>query len=347
MNLPNKLTMFRVVLIPFFVIFLLVPPLQGPAGTLIALILFIVASLTDLLDGKIARKYNLVTNFGKFMDPLADKLLVCSAMICMVKLNKLAAWIVIIIMAREFIISGFRLIAADQQIVIAANMWGKVKTVFQMAMIILLLIDIPGLPSVLNTGLFVLTQAVVCITLILTVVSLMEYLIKNKEVMRTQKKIPTEEKLAELLRLHNLTITTAESCTGGLIAGTLTNVAGISSYFKEGSVTYSNEAKEKYLDVKPETLRRYGAVSEQTAREMVTGILCASGADTAVAVTGIAGPDGGTPEKSVGLVYIGYGMGEEIRVKECHFEGNRSQIRQQTVETALQLVYGLIKEKKA
>lgn len=159
-------------------------------------------------------------------------------------------------------------------------------------------------------------------------------------------RISTEEKLAEYLKLYNLTITTAESCTGGLIAGTITNVAGISSHFKEGIVTYSNEAKQKYLGVKPETLSRYGAVSEQTAREMVTGILRASGADTAVAVTGIAGPDGGTPEKPVGLVYIGYGMGDDIRVKECHFPGGRSQVRCQTVETALQLISILIKEKK-
>ena len=122
MNLPNKLTIFRVILIPFFVIFMLVPSFQNWQGQLVALIIFVVASLTDMLDGKIARKYNLVTNFGKFMDPLADKLLVCSAMICMVELSKLRAWIVVIIIAREFIISGFRLVAADNNVVIAASM---------------------------------------------------------------------------------------------------------------------------------------------------------------------------------------------------------------------------------
>ncbi len=107
--------------------------------------IFVVASLTDMLDGKIARKYNLVTNFGKFMDPLADKLLVCSAMICMIPLGKLPAWFVIVIIAREFIISGFRLVAADNGVVIAASYWGKFKTVSQMFMIILLLIaDLGG-----------------------------------------------------------------------------------------------------------------------------------------------------------------------------------------------------------
>ena len=112
MNLPNKLTTFRVILIPFFVFFMLAPNMTG-INHYIAVAIFIVASLTDLLDGKIARKYNLVTNFGKFMDPLADKLLVCSAMICLIQTGQLAAWIVVIIIAREFIISGFRLIASD------------------------------------------------------------------------------------------------------------------------------------------------------------------------------------------------------------------------------------------
>ena len=142
MNLPNKLTIFRVILIPFFVFFLLTDVL-GANGDYLALVIFIVASLTDMLDGKIARKYNLVTNFGKFMDPLADKLLVCSAMICLVDLKLLPAWIVIIMIAREFIISGFRLLAATNGVVIAAGIWGKIKTVVQMCMIIAILIDLP------------------------------------------------------------------------------------------------------------------------------------------------------------------------------------------------------------
>ena len=138
MNLPNKLTIFRVILIPFFVVFMLAPICPGYANY-IAVAIFIVASLTDLLDGKIARKYNLVTNFGKFMDPLADKLLVCSALICFVELDKLPAWMVIIIIAREFIISGFRLVASDNGIVIAASWWGKSKTISQMIMILSLI----------------------------------------------------------------------------------------------------------------------------------------------------------------------------------------------------------------
>lgn len=180
MNLPNKLTIMRVILIPFFVFFLLSP--YFPAyGNYIAVAIFIVASLTDMLDGKIARKYNLVTNFGKFMDPLADKLLVCSAMICLIELDRLAAWIVIVIIAREFIISGFRLVASDNGVVIAASYWGKFKTTFQMLMVIVLILDIQ-MPffQILGT---VLTY----VALILTVVSLIDYIVKNKDILKDQK----------------------------------------------------------------------------------------------------------------------------------------------------------------
>ena len=175
MNLPNKLTMARVILIPFFVLFLLVP-VAGDYSKYIALVIFIIASLTDLFDGKIARKYNLVTNFGKFMDPLADKLLVCSALICFIELDLLPAWIVLIIIAREFIISGFRLVASDNGVVIAASYWGKFKTTSQMIMIILLIAQIPGFD--------ILEQAFIYIALILTVVSLVDYLIKNEDVLQ-------------------------------------------------------------------------------------------------------------------------------------------------------------------
>ena len=175
MNLPNKLTVLRVIMVPFFVFFMLTD-VGGPANKWIALILFCVASLTDMLDGKIARKYNLVTNFGKFMDPLADKLFVCTAMICMIEMGKLPAWIVIVIIAREFIISGFRLVASDNGIVIAASYWGKFKTVFQMAMIIVLIADFGGIFDII-------AQILIWIALALTVISLIDYVVKNKEVL--------------------------------------------------------------------------------------------------------------------------------------------------------------------
>ncbi|MDE6944167.1 MAG: CDP-diacylglycerol--glycerol-3-phosphate 3-phosphatidyltransferase [Lachnospiraceae bacterium] len=177
MNLPNKLTMFRVILIPFFVVFLLVDITS--VDKWIALAIFIVASLTDMLDGKIARKYNLVTNFGKFMDPLADKLLVCSALICLVALERIPAWMVIVIIAREFIISGFRLVASDNGVVIAASYWGKFKTTFQIIMICLMIADLEALQ--------LLTMIVTWVAVILTVVSLVDYLVKNKDVMKDTK----------------------------------------------------------------------------------------------------------------------------------------------------------------
>lgn len=177
MNLANKLTVLRVILIPFFVGFMLA---GKPLYYGIALAVFCVASLTDLLDGKIARKYNMVTNFGKFMDPLADKLLVSAAMVCLVESGNLASWMVIIIISREFIISGFRLIAADNGVVIAASYWGKFKTVFQMAMIIMIILTLAGIENVI---LGYATLIVTWIALVLTVVSLVDYLMKNKSVL--------------------------------------------------------------------------------------------------------------------------------------------------------------------
>lgn len=177
MNLPNKLTVLRVVMVIPFLIFLMGNSnITGIYDKWIALAIFVIASLTDLLDGYIARKYNMVTDFGKFMDPLADKLLVCLAMICFVELDKLPAWMVVIIIAREFVISGIRLVAAEKGTVIAASYYGKFKTAFSMVMIILLIMDIN------NPVMLTVTQVFIWISFILTVVSLLDYVIKNKSV---------------------------------------------------------------------------------------------------------------------------------------------------------------------
>ena len=180
MNLPNKLTVLRICMIPFFVAALLYENGADQTMRIIANVIFITASLTDLLDGKIARKYGLVTNFGKFMDPLADKLLVCSALICLIQLGQLPAWVVIVIISREFIISGFRLVAADNGIVIAASYWGKFKTVSQMVMIILLILNSGGVFEIL-------TQIFVWVSLALTVISLITYIVQNKNVISMQE----------------------------------------------------------------------------------------------------------------------------------------------------------------
>lgn len=166
------------ILVPFLVVFLLTG-WGGEANRWICLAIFVAASVTDWFDGHLARKYNLITNFGKFMDPLADKLLVCSAMICMIELDKLPAWVVIIIIGREFIISGFRLIAAENGIVIAANYWGKFKTVSQMIMIILLLIDLGGAFDILE-------QIFIWLSVALTIISLITYIWQNKSVLSMQ-----------------------------------------------------------------------------------------------------------------------------------------------------------------
>ena len=175
MNLPNKLTILRVIMIPFFVAALLYDGGANQNMRYVAAALFIIASLTDMLDGKIARKYDLVTNFGKFMDPLADKLLVCSALICLVDLKQLPAWMVIVIISREFIISGFRLVASDNGVVIAASYWGKFKTTFQMIAVILMIVNLPVL--------YFLTVICTWVALVLTVVSLVDYIAKNHKVL--------------------------------------------------------------------------------------------------------------------------------------------------------------------
>lgn len=179
MNTPNKLTVGRMIMVPFLVLFLLTG-WGGEVNRYISLAIFVIASVTDWFDGYLARKHHLVTNFGKFMDPLADKLLVCSAMICLIELERLPAWIVIIIIAREFIISGFRLIAAENGIVIAANYWGKFKTVSQMIMIILLLLHFGGVFAVLE-------QIFIWLSLALTVISLMTYIWQNRSVLSMQE----------------------------------------------------------------------------------------------------------------------------------------------------------------
>lgn len=187
MNLPNKLTLLRVILVPFFVIFMLLST-RGAQMTdamdaytmsfivwrILAVIVFLAAAFTDFFDGYIARKYNYITDFGKFMDPLADKLLVCSALILFTAEGSLVSWVVIIIIAREFIISGLRLLAAEKDVVIAASMWGKVKTVFQMILCVVLIL--PGWSIILGS---LFMGILIAVVVILTLASLVDYFYKN------------------------------------------------------------------------------------------------------------------------------------------------------------------------
>lgn len=177
MNLANKLTTFRVLCIPIFVVFMLIESI--PYNYYLAAIVFIIASITDLFDGKIARKYHLVTNFGKFMDPLADKMLVSAAIICLTP-KMIPSWVVIIIISRELFISGFRMLAADQGIVLAAGWWGKFKTAFSMVMIIVLIVNTP----LNNSVLYIIGQILIWISLALTIISMIEYVSKNFNVLK-------------------------------------------------------------------------------------------------------------------------------------------------------------------
>lgn len=177
MNLANKLTTFRVLCIPIFVVFMLIESI--PYNYYLAAIVFIIASITDLFDGKIARKYHLVTNFGKFMDPLADKMLVSAALICLTP-KMIPSWVVIIIISRELFISGFRMLAADQGIVLAAGWWGKFKTAFSMVMIIVLIVNTP----LNNSVLYIIGQGLIWISLALTIISMIEYVSKNFNVLK-------------------------------------------------------------------------------------------------------------------------------------------------------------------
>ena len=178
LNLPNKLTLLRVILIPVFLVVLLSGFFNTPLNRYIALVIFIAASITDALDGHIARKYNLITNFGKFMDPLADKLLVAAALISMVGMGDLPSWVVIIIISREFIITGFRLIAAEAGLVIAASWWGKIKTVTQMIMIIYVLLGLHGI------AFDIIKNVLVLLATVFTIISGVDYIIKNKNVLK-------------------------------------------------------------------------------------------------------------------------------------------------------------------
>jgi len=179
MNLPNKITLFRVAMIPVFLVFMLVPGI--PYQNYIATAVFVIASISDAVDGHLARKNNLVTNFGKFMDPLADKLLVCSALICFVELGYLHAWMVIVIIARDFIINGFRTVAADSGVVIAASVWGKLKTIVQMITCVMLIAQLPF------SWMDVLEEIFVWLALALTLISLFEYLWKNRKIIKDTK----------------------------------------------------------------------------------------------------------------------------------------------------------------
>ena len=356
----NIITITRILLVPAFVAALLAPwpdwfglsQFDGDWKNIVAAAIFVFISGTDWLDGYLARSRNEVTDFGKFMDPLADKILVCAALICLVELGKLPTWVVLVILAREFIVSGVRMMAASKGVVIAASMLGKFKTVFQMIAIVLFTVKdshmIGDISEAFNDWLWMLSWAIMLIALGLTIASMVDYLYKGRELLgfgsaeSASKTGDAGESAHELATLvvgealrARVTLGTAESLTGGLIGAALTSVAGSSDAYLGSIVSYTNEVKHAQLGVDANTLETYGAVSEQTAKEMASGARRELGCDVAVAVTGIAGPGGAEPGKPVGTVWMGVSTESTLYASSYCFDGNREEVRRQTLNAAL------------
>ena len=374
----NKVTLARILAIPLFIVVVISPwPVYFPEWPdasswkpLIAAIVFIVISATDAVDGHLARSRNEVTTLGKFMDPLADKLLVTAALLVLVEMRVLPSWVALIIISREFIVSGIRMVAASEGVVIAASMWGKVKTVTQIVAIVLFLVKgtplIGSFDQTFDNALYVVAWATMILAIFFTIVSMLDYFRKASDLLGftaqanpedverfdymrvdsdSQKdRFPTQAELVDMAsrvvdaaRTSGKTIGTAESCTGGLIGGVLTSVAGSSDVVAGGIISYSNEVKTARLGVPPEILSTVGAVSEETARAMAEGARRELSVDIAVAVTGIAGPGGAVPGKPVGTVWIAISDENGTDARLFHFEGNRSQVRAQTIRESLKL----------
>ena len=374
----NIVTLIRICLVPVFVLAILspwpewvgLPGITMEAKCVIAAGIFILISCTDWIDGYLARSRGEVTDFGKFMDPLADKILVTAALIALVELAVLPGWPVLIILAREFIVSGIRMVAASKGTIIAASWYGKAKTVFQIIAIVLFLLKdsltFTTAAGAFTNPMFVLSWTVMVIALILTVMSMLDYLVKARhllkgsagaktakvaapsaaptEIAALQKAIDEQARIVvEKATAAGATVATAESLTGGLIAAMLTSVPGSSASVRGGIVSYIDEVKHAVLDVTDPVLETVGAVSRETARAMAEGAVARLSCDIAVSVTGIAGPGGAEPGKPVGTVWMGVcRKGAAADARLLSFRGDREQVRLQTVLAALEAFEGAI-----
>ena len=345
-NLPNALTLSRLVAIPVLMVLLMA---RFPYHDHLAAAVFVAASLTDILDGNLARRRSQVTELGKFLDPLADKLFILSVLIVLVQERELAAWVVVVIFGRELLITVLRSLSANQGRVIAATPFGKTKTVLQVAAVLLLILQRPypalGLPA----------QVVLGLAVAFTVLSGLDYLWRFRHLLTHLESAsplsagggapgsespvdPLVRRLHERLVGRGLTLAVAESCTGGLLAAAITDQPGSSAYFKGGVVAYSNEIKERLLGVAPDLLRQYGAVSAEAAQALAEGARSRFGADLAVAITGIAGPDADGTEKPIGLTHIWLAAAERGQGRRFVFNGDRWANRRQAVGEALGLL---------
>ena len=370
----NVITITRILLVPLFVAALLAPwpewfganaAMLNDWKSIVAAGIFVLISCTDWLDGYLARSRNEVTDFGKFMDPLADKILVTAALIALVELGNLPTWVVLIILAREFIVSGVRMMAASKGVVIAASMLGKFKTVFQMIAIVLFTIKdshmVGSFGEAVSDVLWDVSWVIMLIAVGLTIASMIDYLYKARDLLGfssqeqaqgkegVSESVPTEaeldaqaEKLLGNARAKNVVLATAESLTGGMIGSTLTAIPGSSDVYKGGVVSYVNEVKHGLLGVDAGLLDSEGAVCERVACQMAQGARESVGADAAVAVTGIAGPGGEEPGKPVGTVWIGVSTALRTQAKRYEFSGDRDAVRKKTVRSALEELGGAV-----
>ncbi|HXM71652.1 MAG TPA: CDP-diacylglycerol--glycerol-3-phosphate 3-phosphatidyltransferase [Candidatus Dormibacteraeota bacterium] len=339
MNIPNVLTLSRLAAIPPLMVLLMV---RFPGHDQLAAALFIVFSLTDTLDGEIARRRGTVSDFGKFLDPLADKLFVLSVLIVLVQEGLVAAWVVVVIFSRELIITILRSVAANQGRVIAAAPLGKTKTVMQMSAVALLILQRP------YPILVPLADLAVGIAIVFTIWSGLDYVWRFRDLIQPVRKGPggrsdsevdaPARALGEALVKGGLTVSVAESCTGGLVGKLITDEPGSSAYFLGGVIAYSDEVKRDELGVPAGLLKRVGAVSSEVAEAMADGARKRFETDLAAGVTGIAGPDSDGSNKPVGLTYIAVASTRGTASHEYRFTGDRWSNRREAAGETLRLL---------
>ena len=341
MNVPNALTVSRLVAIPVLMALLL---LRFPGHDQLAALLFIVFSFTDTLDGELARRSGSVSDLGKFLDPLADKLFVLSVLIVLVQEGLVAAWVVVVIFSRELIITILRSVAASQGRVIAAAPLGKTKTVTQMSAVALLILQRPYPVLVPLAGI------AVAIAVAFTLWSGLDYLWRFRHLLglfdtsRMRAAVGggapegSPAGLAEVLRGTGLTVSVAESITGGMIGSLITEQPGSSEYFVGGVIAYSNDVKREQLGVAQSLLDAVGAVSREVGEAMAQGVRSRLGSSLGVAVTGIAGPAAEGTTKPVGLTYVAVASDVHVTSREFKFDGDRSSVRRQAAAEALRML---------
>lgn len=375
----NVVTLLRICLVPVFVVAFISPwPLyfgldaSSAVKSWVAAAIFILLAATDGVDGYLARSRGEVSDFGKFMDPLADKILVAAALLSLIELGVLPSWPALIILTREFIVSGIRMVAASKGTVIAASWYGKAKTVTQIIAIVLFIVKdsvvhIDPLEALYHP-LYLVSWVVMIVALVLTVISMLDYFVKARELLGFVPKDASKEEavadnapalsgfdddelyakaqaVIEAALGKRVTVGLAESLTGGMIAASLTAVPGSSHVVRGCVVSYVNEVKNEMLGVSRTVLDYQGAVNEETAKAMAQGAVSTLGCDISVSVTGIAGPGGAEPGKPVGTVWMGIcRSGSPAVASVARYDGDRDQVRRQTTMAALEALLQVIGE---